>query len=143
MKKPQLIDVLELVNEYSEKYRGKNLGKFKISNIYDLFPDSKDTYGWFHEWPNNGRYGIYLIMDKDHNVIYVGESTNIGNRLGNYFQKLEDKSCKIVHNWHKTPKYVCTIAVPTETWFERLALEEFLIYNVQPIDNKKSKYSNN
>lgn len=143
MKKTQFNDDLELVNEYSEKYRGKHLGEFKISAIYDLFPDSKDTYGWFHEWPNNGKYVIYLIMDENQDVIYVGESTNIGNRLGNYFQKSEDKSCKIIHNWDKIPRYVCTIAVPSETWFERLALEEFLIYNVQPIDNKKSKYSNN
>lgn len=143
MDKTQLNKVLELVNEYAVKYRSKNLGKFDISDIYDLFPDSKDTYGWFNEWPNNGRYGIYLIMDKDKNVIYVGESSNIGKRLSNYFQISEDKSCKIIHEWIKKPRYVCTIAVPSETWFERLALEEFLIYNVQPIDNKKSKYSIN
>ena len=143
MKKTQLKDVLELINEYSEKYRGENLEKFIISDIYKLFPESSDCYGWPNEWPNNGRYGVYLIMDIDQNVIYVGESSNIGNRLSDYFQYSEDKSCKIIHNWSATPKYVCTIAVPSETWFERLALEEFLIYNVQPIDNKKSKYSNN
>ncbi|QXP68636.1 GIY-YIG nuclease family protein [Polaribacter sp. AHE13PA] len=143
MKKTALNNVLKLVNEYSEKYRGKNLEKLSISNTYDLFPKTKESYGWFNEWPNNGKYGVYLIMDKDKNVIYIGESSNIGNRLSDYFQYSEDKSCKIIHKWSTTPKYVCTIAVDSKTWFERLALEEFLIFNVQPIDNIKSKYSNN
>ena len=79
-------------------------------------------------------------MDKDENVIYIGESKNIGKRLSDYFKYADDKSCQIMHNnWSKAPKYVCSIAVPGETWFERLALEEFLIYNVKLIDNIKSK----
>lgn len=133
--------VLELVDTFSKKYRGQGIEGLERSENYDLFPKNADTYGWWTgEWPNNGRYGVYLIMDKDKNVIYVGESTNVGKRLGDYFQKLDDKSCKIVHDsWSRKPKYVCTIAVPSETWFERLALEEFLIFNVQPVDNKKSK----
>lgn len=133
--------VLEFVAEFSEKFRGKNLKEFEKSKNYDLFPENDDTYGWrTGEWPNNGRYGVYLIMDKDENVIYIGESKNIGKRLSDYFKYADDKSCQIMHNnWSKAPKYVCSIAVPSETWFERLALEEFLIYNVKPIDNIKSK----
>jgi len=134
-----LNDVLKLVDEFSEKYRGQSLKEFTLSKNYDLFPENTGSNGWPNEWPNNGKYGVYLIMDKDKNVIYIGESINIGKRLSDYFQYSEDKSCKIVHNWSKTPKYVHTIAVSSETWFERLALEEFLIYNVKPIDNKKSK----
>ena len=132
-------EVLKLVDTFSKEYRGRNLKPFTISENYDLFSTSSDSYGWTHEWPNNGRYGVYLIMDKDENVIYIGESRNVGKRLGSYFQKSGDSSCEIVNDWSEKPKYVCTIAVEAETWFERLALEEFLIYYAKPEDNKKGK----
>jgi len=137
----KLPEVLRFVEEYSIKYRNKHLKKFDISNPYDLFPSENSEYiGWPSEWPNNDKHGVYLIMDKEFNVIYIGESANIGKRLGNYFQYSDDKSCKIVpSDWSVKPKYICTIAVDSQTWFERLSLEEFLIYNTQPIDNKKSK----
>ncbi|SDX55163.1 GIY-YIG catalytic domain-containing protein [Lutibacter oricola] len=135
----KLKDVIEKVGEYSEKYRAESLEKFEISGVYDLFPESIGSNGWPSEWPNNGKYGVYLIMDKDENVIYIGESKNIGKRLSNYFQYSKDNSCKIMHKWSVMPKYVCTIAINSKTWFERLALEEFLIYYAQPVDNKKGK----
>ncbi len=136
-------EVLKHIIEYQEKYRNSDLKDFEISPIYDLFPD-KNTNKEFQEWPetykHNGRYGVYLIIDNDFDVIYIGESSNIGKRLGDYFGYCEDKSCLIKHNnWSKKPRYICSIAVQNHTWFERLSLEEYLIYTTKPTDNIKSK----
>lgn len=132
-----------LIEEYQLKFRNPNLSEFEISPIYDLFPTediSKDFQKWADTYYHNGKCGVYLILNDKFEVIYVGESLNIGKRLGYYFGYREDKSCLIKHNfWSENPRYVCSIAVENNTWFERLGLEEYLIYKIQPIDNDKGK----
>ncbi len=138
----KLTEVKKLIEEYQEKYRHTNLAKFDISSIYDLFPDkntNKEFQKWSETYQHNGRYGVYLIMNDNFEIIYVGESNNIGKRLGNYFGYDSKKDCLIKQTWSEQPRYICTIAIDNETWFERLALEEYLIYHIQPIDNVRSK----
>ncbi|MDX8558684.1 GIY-YIG nuclease family protein [Elizabethkingia sp. HX CGY] len=140
----KLNEVLSFVKTYSIEYRNPNLPDFEISQIYDLFPERNsfdENINWPAEYFHNGRYGIYLILNIEYDVIYIGKAKNIGKRLGAYFgTNKEDKTCLIKHtNWSSNPKYLCTIAVDDEIWFEALSLEEYLIWNTQPIDNKLSK----
>lgn len=139
----EIKEVIKLIKEYQYRYRNPLLKEFDISPIYDLFPDEntdKNFQKWSEKYHHNGRYGVYLILNDKYEVLYVGESSNIGKRLGDYFGSCEDKSCFIKHNtWRDKPRYICTIAVENNLWFERLSLEEYLIYKIQPIDNKQGK----
>ncbi|MFV0211427.1 GIY-YIG nuclease family protein [Empedobacter falsenii] len=133
---------LELVEQFKHQFRNPNLEDFEVSPIYDLFPDT-NTNPQFQKWPeeyqHNGRYGVYFILDSEDTIIYIGKANNIGKRLGNYFKYDSNKNCEIIHeNWSKKPKYLLTVAVPNKTWFECLALEEYLIWEISPIDNKRS-----
>jgi hypothetical protein len=136
--------VIEFIEKYTLDFRNPNLKEFEKSPFYDLFPD-ENTSNEFLKWPNeyyhNGRFGVYLILDDVFDVIYVGKANNIGKRLGSYFKyNKQNKTCLIRHDsWKKKPKYIFSIAVENETWFECLSLEEYLIWNIQPIDNKRSK----
>lgn len=139
----KIAEVKKLIQDYQLNYRNPKLKEFKISHIYDLFPNEntdENFQKWSETYYHNGRYGVYLILNNNFEVIYIGESSNIGKRLGDYFGYCEDKSCFIKHNnWSEKPRYICSIAVESETWFERLSLEEYLIYKIKPTDNIKSK----
>ncbi|QNM86853.1 GIY-YIG nuclease family protein [Polaribacter pectinis] len=140
----QIEEAKELVKKYELDFRNPKLEGFEISKNYDLFPDkSSDKYAskWPDKYYHNGRFGVYLILDEKLEVIYVGKANNIGKRLGSYFMyNKDDKSCLIRHDsWKKRPKYICSIAVSDKTWFECLSLEEYLIHNIKPIDNIRSK----
>ena len=60
-------------------------------------------------------------------------------RLSAYFRyNRKTKKCKIKHsNWSEPPRYVLTVAVPTDMSFEAPALEEYLITKTQPKDNDR------
>lgn len=134
--------VIELVNQYSEKFRGQNLENFEIGQKYFLFPNSEDEVksGWPNQWQFCGNAGIYLFIDENDEVIYIGETTHFGNRFGSYFAN-NDGKCSIKNSWNSAPLSVIPIKVPQESTFERLALEEFLIKKVKTTDNKKFNYN--
>lgn len=142
----QLEEAKKIIQDYKINFRNPNLKDFDESPIYDLFPDDSINIS-FLKWPDeyfhNGRFGVYLILDDNYDVIYIGKANNIGKRLGSYFmyKSKTDRSCSIRHeSWKKKPKYIYSIAVENETWFECLSLEEYLIWRIQPIDNKRSKF---
>lgn len=132
--------IIELIDQYSEKYRGPNLEKFEIGNQYFLFPNSEiqNKSGWPKKWQFCGNAGVYLFIDKNDEVIYVGETTHFGNRFGSYFSGKIDNLLK--HNWSSKPHSVLQIKVPSESSFERLALEEYLIKKTNPLENKRFNY---
>ena len=68
---------------YEEKYRHPNLTRFLVSNKYDLFPEKENTENcWPQCYPYADRPGVYLIMDGNENVLYIGKSSvAIGGRL--------------------------------------------------------------
>lgn len=135
---------LELVEYYKLHFRNTNMQDYEISPIYDLFPNinSKEEHQkWPQEFLHNGRYGIYFILDEEYTIIYIGKANNIGQRLNSYFKyDSNKKGCEIISEyWTKNPRFILTVAVPNSTWFECLSLEEYLIWEISPIDNKRSK----
>lgn len=134
---PSLNNAIELINEYSEKYRNPNLETFLISKRYALFPTDEETREselyWPKEYPNASRQGIYLICSANLDLLYVGKvsmNNTFGSRFSAYFAYEPDgKTCKLKHgnNWSQKPHYLVTVSVPTDSSFEAPALEEFLI----------------
>lgn len=139
----KLQEVLELVNEYSEKYRHPNLAKFEISGLYDLYPDLHTVQfcssKWPDVWEHCGNCGVYFFTDDNLEVIYIGKASHFGYRFGSYFMYGENKKCQLKDSRISDPRFVITVAIPSETSFESPALEEFLIRTVQPHQNTIGK----
>lgn len=132
---------LNFVQEYSEKYRNPNSSELEIGNQYFLFPENVELKisSWPQKWQFCGDGGVYLILDINKIIIYIGETTHFGNRFGSYFGNPNNK-CLLKQVWNTEPYSLVQIKVPAETLFERLGLEEFLIKKILPSENIRFKY---
>lgn len=133
--------VIKLVDLYSKKFRAANLKDFLVGSQYNLFPIAEENleFIWPKQWQFCGNSGIYLFINEDNDVIYIGETTHFGNRFGSYFSN-DNGKCYLKHQWNLIPKYVIPIKVPDDSSFERLALEEYLIKLTKPGENKRFNY---
>lgn len=138
-----LKSALNLITEYSSKYRNPNSTKLEISTKYYLFPELEDLQnnilGWPQQWSFCGDGGVYLILDENENVIYIGETTHFGNRFGSYFRH-KNRRCEFKDHWNVLPYSIIQVKVPADTIFERLSLEEYLIKKLLPSENIRFKY---
>lgn len=90
---------------------------------------------WPATWINSGKAGVYMFLDENLEVAYIGKSNHFGYRLSNYFA-YDNKKCKAKHTWITIPRFVVTIAVPDNSRFECTSLEEFLLSKIVTTDNK-------
>ena len=128
---------LELVDEYNKHYHTK----FEPLKPYHLFPDESGKCEFENQsWPGNERAGVYLILSKDDEVLYVGESNSLGRRFYSYFRSVDGKCIILSDNWSKEPYAIISIPAPDDRRYERLSLEEYLIQNLRPIDNIRGKF---
>ena len=132
----------DLVN-YHRKYRHPDLAELKSSDLYALFPEEAEklaTICWDQQWPNSDHAGVYLIFNKNGELLYVGKARVLGHRLASTFEypqpRGESKACEIVPAWSPPgPAYIATVAVPDESKFEAASLEEYLIDKLNPSEN--------
>ena len=137
--------VKRLIDQYTQKYRSGSLPKLQVGDLLDLSPEQGNTKkqakkNWENEWPNGDKAGVYIFFDNNLDVIYVGKASmnnTLSTRLYSYFRyNKKTGACKIKHNdWTTNPRYVLTVAVPTNMSFEAPAIEEYLICKMQPKDN--------
>ena len=87
--------------------------------------------------------GVYLMKNKDEEIIYIGKAKNLKNRVLSYFRKDYSHTEKVM----KMVENVCDFAFyVTDTEFEALILECSLIkeykpkYNILLKDSKGYKY---
>ena len=87
--------------------------------------------------------GVYMMMDKNHEIIYVGKAVSLKNRVRQYFQSSKNQSPKVraMISHIDTFEYIIT-----DTELEALILECNLIkenrpkYNVLLRDDKTYPY---
>jgi GIY-YIG catalytic domain len=131
--------LLDAISAYHDNYRLPRLEHPDVSGVYALFPDDPVSahaqYRWPQTWPHSDRPGIYLILDGDRRLRYVGKANRIGARLSAYFQYSKDtRGCHIAHTtWKSRPMFVVTVALGKP--FEASAFEEYLISALQPEEN--------
>ncbi len=90
-----------------------------------------------------GRPGVYMMMDKNHKIIYVGKAVSLKNRVRQYFQSSKNQSPRVraMISHIDTFEYIIT-----DTELEALILECNLIkenrpkYNVLLRDDKTYPY---
>jgi len=141
-------ELKDAVSEYCEGYRNPKLEPFALGELYDLFPQQSNgklqtSLGWNDTWPNNGKAGVYIFLDTDGKVLYIGKASmkrSVSARLSDYCTYDSDRRCKLVHsNWSATPKYVWIVGMPVSSPFEAPSLEEYLIRELDPPDNRNGK----
>lgn len=80
--------------------------------------------------------GVYLMKDKDGNIIYVGKSKSLKNRVSQYFTPSYSPSKKII----RMIKLIDDIKIiKTDTELDALLLECSLIKKIQPMYNTLMK----
>lgn len=128
--------VKKLIEELNLKFPRPGL-RLEVSEPFDT------TKPWnYSTWPNNGFPGVYLFADDNDKVVYIGKaSKNISVRLGEYWRKGpsgETESC----SWKSEDvRFVYTIGLPVDRFFEASSIEEYLISKVNPERNTNGKYS--
>jgi len=138
----------QALDSYHTQYRNSSLRKLTLSGIYSLHPvkneNSTGKSQWPDKWPDVDKPGVYMVLDQDKKLLYVGKSSlgnTIGNRLGSHFQYAKDgsKTCVAVGGglWSRPPFYVMTIRV--DKAFEAPSIEEYLIEVLCPPDNIRGK----
>jgi len=84
---PTLLDVRTKIRLYNKKYRHPDNRPLEISKKYDLFPsrkiESSNFIGWPSQYPHADRQGVYLICDKNQQVLYIGK-VSFKNTLLNF-----------------------------------------------------------
>lgn len=80
--------------------------------------------------------GVYLMKDSKGNIIYVGKSKNLKNRVSSYFYHSKNHSKKV----ERLVKNIKDIEIKlTDTEFEAFLLECQLIKTIQPPYNRQMK----
>jgi hypothetical protein len=138
-------DLKKELARYCRIYRNPKLPSLELSGLYALFPENYETLPksvmgrWpVDNWPNGDKAGVYIFLDPKLNVLYIGKSSSLGDRLSAYFRYSGDQNrCRIPdeHGWNVKPEFVVTIGIPAKTAFESSALEEYLISRLQPPEN--------
>ena len=130
------------IREYHEKYRNPQLAEPSISDLYFLEKQPPDSVPKENEWPATFPYasrpGVYVFLDTNGDLLYVGRADNLGTRVSSYFRYGKDKACEAKDTWHPHPPYSLLTVAVTER-FEASSLEEFLIGRLDPPVNKKGK----
>lgn len=145
-----VIEQYHLVCNSIKKYCEKYGVEIEIHDIYALFPDLINNkglpvkYSWPDDtWPGVDKPGVYIFLDENGKILYVGKATDLGTRLGEYFKHVNyphNTRCHITYdNWSSKPFYIIIASVSPERPYEISSLEDYLIRILQPTDNSTGK----
>jgi len=127
MKEKHLKAAQKALKDYQKRYRLK-----AKTEAYALTEEN-----WRDEYiPFRSSAGCYIFFDEAGRPLYVGKATNLGARVGSYFNS-RPFGPKPGHVWSSAPQYAFLIQVE-ELW-EAPSLEEFLINELQPADNTRGR----
>ncbi len=112
-----LSDLKSAVNDFNANHLRPH-GQISLTQQVQTIPGTQAT------WPSNEFPGVYVFIDFDGNINYIGKaSNNIGARIAARFDT----------KWNsKTPESkecfgILTIQLPKNVFFEASAIEEFLL----------------
>lgn len=121
------------------------MSELVLSPLYDLLPkEGQNGSKWPEDWPNWGSPGVYVILDSELRISYIGKASMnswLAARLSTYFKFGPNKCCELKYPdaWILKPKYVVVIPMDESHKFEAPALEEYLIGKLHPADNKAGR----
>jgi excinuclease UvrABC nuclease subunit len=80
--------------------------------------------------------GVYLLKDEDENVIYVGKSVNVRNRVATHLRGKAEGQPRLRRHLRRVANVQ---AISTETEIEALLLESQLIKRYLPVGNSQQR----
>ena len=115
-------------------YEDRFCVRFTPTVIYALYP--KEEYGWPQPWPNPDSAGIYIFLDSNKTIVYIGKASQMGARLSHYFGYGENAKCILKDKRVDDISYVQCYSCSQEEPYACLSLEEYLISEMNPKYNK-------
>ena len=116
-------------------YEDKFCVRFTPTVIYALYP-KEEEYGWPQPWPNPDSAGIYIFLDSNKTIVYIGKASQMGARLSHYFGYGENAKCILKDKRIDDISYVQCYSCSPEEPYACLSLEEYLISEMNPKYNK-------
>ena len=107
--------VKELKDQFPRPYGG--------AHLTDLLDISLQTEA---SWPSNESPGVYIFLDSDKNITYIGKAS-FGSCIGARLNQRFDTKWNTKSPESEGCKYITTIAVPRDNSFEAPAIEEYLL----------------
>lgn len=120
----------ERIDEYNKRYNTT----FSVTERYSLFPLNGE-HGFESTWPNNGLPGVYIIADKNEELLYIGEAKKLGKRLYDHFHG--KTTCEIADEKLQDAHFIYTTSCKPDSSWERYSLEGFLISRLDPPRNSR------
>ena len=115
-------------------YEDRFCVRFTPTVIYALYP--KEEYGWPQPWPNPDSAGIYIFLDSNKTIVYIGKASQMGARLSHYFGYGENAKCILKDKRIDDISYAQCYSCSPEEPYACLSLEEYLISEMNPKYNK-------
>ena len=106
-----------------------------IHQPYDTIEDYKSQ----KEWGSANLSGVYAFYSDSKELLYIGESVNIGGRLSSYFKYAHDGAGRAISPKSKGVRWVVIIGFTDDYWFMAPSLEHYLIYELKPKRNHTLK----
>ena len=103
----------------------------ELNKPYDIINDYKQN----KVWGSVDNSGVYIFYSSSGDLLYIGETINIGGRMSHYFKYAKDRSGKSISNKSKNVRWVVIIGFINKYWFLAPALEHFLIKELKPKRN--------
>lgn len=123
-----LADVESAIFDFNLDFPRPKIGAISLSAAFSIVNDFASS-----SYPNAALAGVYLIFDRDDNLLYIGKSDGLGGRLGSHFGWNSDRTAGRVKNERLADAHsVRTIGLPKESRFEAPAIEAFLIRRLDP-----------
>ena len=116
-------------------YEDRFCVRFTPTVIYALYP-KEEEYGWPQPWPNPDSAGIYIFLDSNKTIVYIGKASQMGARLSHYFGYGENAKCILKDKRIDDISYVQCYSCSQEEPYACLSLEEYLISEMNPKYNK-------
>lgn len=129
-------DYQAYINEYNNYY---HTSFSDLTERYNLFSKDDNEYGYTMSWPNNLKPGVYIVLDQNEELLYIGQSQSLGKRLNQHFPSYEGK-CTIAESDKEKLKgayYLYTTSCSEDKAWERLSLEGYLICKLNPPRNER------
>lgn len=128
-----LAEVRVSINNFNRDFPRPKILPITLSDPVEL------KLGYLKMLPDSSHAGVYIFLTADNHVMYVGKASagsTIEARLRSHFSRCGQLKVTQKKIWSQIPKSVAIISMPKGHDFESPAIEEFLILECNPPDNK-------
>lgn len=110
-----------------------------LEALYEVQDNVDIPSNWKLAWADGGILRkhaespcVYFFFDSGGKLLYVGQTRILGKRMASHFDVKNSR-------WKGRVASIGLLPIPTECWFEILAIEAFMIQELSPPENNIGK----